>query len=310
MKPQKRTRALVISAILIIVVSGAYLASRQSQPARTPDGGKNSEQQALKDIYPVTSFSHAHGLAVDVSDPKKLYIATHEGLFVLLDEKDLYQIGKSKDDFMGFSPHLSNANVFYSSGHPRSGGNLGVQKSEDSGVTWKKISNGAGGPVDFHAMTISLVNPDIMYGWYGGLQKSTDGGKEWTAIRASLPDVIAFTADLKDEKGIYAATVQGLFGSVDKGQTWKSISPQLENSPVTVFALDPNEPKNALSFSQKMGLARSEDGGITWKSISGIEDVIFHIAFDRSTLRKAYLLTRSHALYKTLDGGITWEKIR
>lgn len=122
--------------------------------------------------------------------------------------------------------------------------------------------------------------------------------------------MITFTADSKNEKGVYASTVRGLFGSTDEGQSWKNFSPQLENSPVIVFTIDPNNSQNALSFSGKQGLAHSEDGGKTWKSIMGIDDLIFHIAFDRNSPGKAYLLTKSHALYKSLDGGETWNKIR
>lgn len=298
---------LAVVALIVLVGIGYGLSQKKSSEVAVNGGGQQTRDQNL---YPVTSFTHAHGLAVDPIDPSTVYIATHEGLFLLKKESDLYQIGKSKDDLMGFSVHPTQANTFYSSGHPRTGGNLGVQRSEDGGVTWKKISNGVAGPVDFHAMAISSVNPNIMYGWYGGLQKSTDGGKAWTTLRVSLPDVIALATDPKDEKRVYASTERGLFGSSDAGETWTSISFELETGAVTVFALDPNNPQNALSFSQVRGLARSEDGGKTWKSIRGIDDVIFHIAFDPSTPKRAYLLTKSRALYKTLDDGETWTQIR
>ncbi|MBI2030127.1 exo-alpha-sialidase, partial [Candidatus Kaiserbacteria bacterium] len=54
---------------------------------------------------------------------------------MLENEKDLYRVGKSRDDYMGFSPHPTEADVFFTSGHPSRGGNLGFQKSDDGGAT-------------------------------------------------------------------------------------------------------------------------------------------------------------------------------
>ena len=85
--------------------------------------------------------SHIHGIAVDVEEPAWLYIATHKGLYLLAENK-LTLLGNSRDDYMGFSIHPKDSQVFYSSGHPQTGGNLGVMKSEDGGNTWKKISTG------------------------------------------------------------------------------------------------------------------------------------------------------------------------
>ena len=63
-------------------------------------------------LIPIQSITHAHGISVDVSDQNKLYIATHHGLLTLVDGKNLYQIGETKNDYMGFSPHPTNAKVF------------------------------------------------------------------------------------------------------------------------------------------------------------------------------------------------------
>src|SRR3989338_507722 len=132
---------IILGIIFLIIIANACTQNNQ-------DSNK---------LYPVKGFAHGHGLAADVSDPNKLYIATHHGLFVLVNEKELYQIGKSQDDFMGFSVHPIQSNTVYTSGHPTTGGNLGFQKSEDGGFTWRKISDGFDGAVDFHAMSVSPV---------------------------------------------------------------------------------------------------------------------------------------------------------
>lgn len=265
-------------------------------------------------LYSVESISHAHGFAVDVSDSNKLYIATHYGLYTLINEKDLYQIGKKKDDYMGFSVHPTNPNIFFSSGHPSGGGNLGVQKSEDAGITWQKISNGADGPVDFHSMAVSSANPDIMYGYYAGaLQRSMNGGKDWEVLVKEFPTVVNFATDPSNENVVFASTGQsGLLRSNDKGTNWTVVSEELKDTTVTALTIDPQGTQNMLSFSQKLGFAKSKDAGKTWEKINEnfSNDILFFVAFDKNTAGKVYAITKNNFLYKSSNGGNSWSKIR
>lgn len=290
--------------IALVVVGGGMLLFSKENSAPTDNPSSNN-------LYPEQAITHGHGLAVDVNDGSKLYIATHHGLLLLQNEKDLYRVGKSKDDYMGFSPHPAEANVFFSSGHPSLGGNIGFQKSEDSGVTWKKVSNGVNGPVDFHAMAVSPVNSNLVYGWYqGNLQRSTDQGKTWEIVNRELL-LVYLTADTEDENTVYAATPQGqgVIISRDKGATWTSLSPALEGGAVSVIAIHPRDSKILLTFSEKLGgLGRSTDGGTTWNTVSGgfSGGTILHIAFSRSEPNIAYALTHENKLYKSVDAGNTW----
>lgn len=264
-------------------------------------------------LYPENTIAHGHGLAVDAVDSNKLYIATHYGLFVLMNEKDLYRVGESRDDYMGFSPHPTSPQIFFSSGHPSRGGNIGVQKSEDGGVTWKKISNGVNGPVDFHAMAISPVNPNILYGWHdNALQRSLDGGQTWEIISASVPQIFQLVADAQNENTVFATTLQGLMRSKDKGTAWENISQDLKDGVVVTVAVHPQDLKKLLSFSQKLGLARSNDGGITWQKINeGFwGDLLLYMAFDKNKPESVYGLTKNNFLYHSINGGNTWVKIR
>lgn len=265
-------------------------------------------------LYPVDTFTHAHGLAVDIATSSKLYIATHEGLYALLNDKDLYQIGKSRDDYMGFSIHPTKAHVVFSSGHPRRGGNIGVQKSEDGGVTWQKISNGVNGPVDFHAMTVSRADPDYLYGWfYGTFQRSRDGGKTWEIAAAkNINQPISLTADRKNPNRVYASTPRGILVSDDGGDSWNEWSEPLQSSVVIALALHPKNPAEALSSSRALGLAKTKDGGKTWTkvSLSRSEGEVIHLAHDPQDAGNVYAVLDEHKLYKSADSGDTWTKLR
>jgi len=302
----KTSKKYVWILVALIVVGGVIILTRQNN---------NGSASPQSNLIPEQSISHGHGLAVDVNDPSKVYIATHYGLLLLQNEKDLYRVGKSKDDYMGFSPHPTEANTFFSSGHPSLGGNIGFQKSEDGGVTWKKISNGVNGPVDFHAMAVSPVNPNLVYGWYqGNLQRSSDQGKTWEIVNRNLLPVY-LAADTADENIVYAATPQGqgVMISRDKGATWNSLSTALEGGAVSVIAIHPQDSKVLLTFSERLGgFGKSTDAGATWKKVNEEfnGETILHIAFSRSGPNVVYALTHENKPFKSSDAGDTWIQIR
>jgi len=294
---------LIGGGVIALLLLGLFLFN-----SRSASEGSDSEGA----LTPVSSFSHSHGIAVDTIDATKVYIATHEGLYLLQSDKDLFQIGKTHDDLMGFSAHPTEAKTFFSSGHPARGGNIGFQKTTDGGVTWIKVSDGLGGPVDFHGVAVSQVNPDIVYGSFGGkIQKSTDGGLSWKFAEGSV-QAISLSSDPKNESVLYASTPNGVQVSRDGGDTWQSISKELEGGAVSVFALDPQS-SYALAFSQTLGgMGKSTDGGATWQKVQesfGSESVLY-LAFSKSQQGTVYALTSGNSLYKSINGGDAWTKVR
>lgn len=292
---------IVLLIIVLLAVGFIYFSTSKS---------KTSVQNTVKGkLIPVSSITHGHGLSVDINDPSIVYIATHHGLLVLKNDKDLYQVGNKKDDYMGFSPHPNNSKILFSSGHPESGGNIGFQKSVDGGFTWEKVSDGVNGPVDFHALTVSPANPALMYGWYqGALQRSTDGGNSWEIVSNTTVPIVNLAADPKNENIVYAASPQGLLVSKNKGVDWST----LFDGFVSVIAINPKDSQKLLSFSEKYGLALSNDGGKTWKKSNETfkgETPLF-ISFNKQDPEVLYALTEKNSIYKSSDGGELWDKIR
>jgi photosystem II stability/assembly factor-like uncharacterized protein len=299
----------IIGIALIVLFIGAFFFFSQSSGKSEKQPNSSTNNSTSRELIPTDEITHGHGLAVDIADPSKLYIATHHGLLLLKNEKELYRIGESEDDYMGFSPHPNDANVFFTSGHPSFGGNLGFQRSDDGGFTWKKVSDGVQGPVDFHAMTVSPVNPDLIFGWYrGALQRTTDGGKNWEIVQNTQFPVVSLAADTKDENIVYAASPQGFFVSKNKGTSFD----RLFEGFVSVISINPSDSQQLLSFSEKKELAKSDDSGKTWEIInenfSG-ETPLF-IAFNRQKPEIVYLLTEKNSIYKSIESGGSWEKVR
>lgn len=300
----KKSKIIGVTAFIIIGLLAIVL-------IKPKVGDEN--QTALNNLTPVKEITHSHGLSVDPFDETRVYIATHHGLFVLINDTDLYQIGKSKDDYMGFSAHTSQPGTFYSSGHYSYGGNIGFQKSEDGGVTWNKLSAGVGGPVDFHAMAVSPADPNIIYGWYQGrLQKSTDGGKSWAIANDNIL-VVQLTAHPTDANVVYGASPsgEGILMSKDGGSNWELLSADLKGGQISAIAVNPASPEQMLTYSEKLeGLAISEDGGIIWKkSEAKFDGVILYISFFKIDPRIVYAMTHTNTLYKSDDGGVTWKVV-
>ncbi len=304
----KTSQKLVAIGIAVVFIGGLLV------PLALQNGGDSNDAASNK-LTPEQSITHSHGLAVDVQDPIKLYIATHQGLLVLINDKDLYRVGTNEDDLMGFSPDPTDAKVLFSSGHPSAGGNLGFQRSDDGGYTWNSVSDGVGGPVDFHTMAISRANPNLIYGSYqGSLQRSSDRGNSWVVVNSDL-QAFYLAADTQDESIVFAATTdgQGLLVSRDQGVTWTPLSPALQGGFVSAVAIHPQDSKILLTFSEKLGgLGKSIDSGTTWKKVSeGFNrEIVLLITFSMINPSVVYALTEGNKLYKSTDVGETWVQIR
>ena len=159
----------------------------------------------------MAELSHIHGIEFDPSDGSAL-LATHHGVFRFKPGDLAVLISPDRADYMAFI--LTSAGAAIASGHPESGGNIGVITSPDFGVTWTKLSDGADGPVDFHAIADASNDPAILIGLYqGGIQASTDGGKTW-----------AWSEDAPSETRLVAVTQDSaVLESMDGGGSWSPL---------------------------------------------------------------------------------------
>lgn len=258
----------------------------------------------------VSQLLDAHGLAVDRKDSSKVYVATHTGLLVLRNDSELQRVGTAQDDYMGFSAHPTDASTFYTSGHPHSGGNIGFQKSTDGGKSWQRVSNGANGPVDFHAMAVSQADPNLIYGVYRGqLQRSGDEGKTWQVITTNISNIITLATNTVAKDVVYAGTTSGLYVSHNQGQNWLQLGTVTDA--VVSIVVNPKNDKEMVASTQTQGLIRSTDGGSAWSKLDGYTgSMVMHLAHDVQDPVTLYLINQDLEIHKTTDSGATWKKIR
>jgi photosystem II stability/assembly factor-like uncharacterized protein len=252
-----------------------------------------------------------HGLAVDPSDSRRLFVATHHGLFVGTDDRSWKAVTKEAFDMMGFTVHPTDGRVMYASGHPPRGGNLGFAESTDAGETWTVVA--LANQVDFHALTVSRADPDRLWGHYAGrIYVSDDRGRTWDnfAPDGSPRSVLALGGGASSRDTLYLAGHGGLYRSQDAGRTWDLV--EADTEAFTAVATTP-DPLVVYAHSYTRGVLRSLDGGTTWHVRGGKippPDTAMSLAVDPQAPDTLYLGGYFASIHKSTDGGATFTRIR
>lgn len=246
----------------------------------------------------VSELTHIHGVVLPPNSDLVL-LATHGGLFALDSAGSARMVSEAADDFMGFT--AATDGTLYASGHPAMGGNIGVIGAGSADGTWSKLSDGAQGPVDFHALSVSPADPLVLYGTYGGIQASRDGGRTWSMAGTGPDEVIDLAAAADDPGHLFAGTMSGLMESRDYGATWTLAA--AGGVPVTAVEIAPDGSLRV--FVAGAGFALLKAGEIEVIS-DRANDVFLHMAFDRENPDNVIAVTAESDILESNDGGKTW----
>lgn len=251
------------------------------------------------------SATHVHGIGPGPGGPDSLTLATHNGLWsVDLESGTATRLGGSQDDFMGYSAVLTSPGTAFASGHPATGGNMGVIRTNDAGQSWTHVSDGLDGPVDFHNMEVSRADPSVIYGIGHDrrVQRSADGGVTWEETGEAPEKLIDIATAHGDAAQLYAATEGGLFLSPDGGATWQ---PVIEGVPVSTVDAGADDVVRAVDLSQ--GLVTLGKGGEVTPVATDLPDgyLLFLATTSVDPLRLAALSAKGR-LVLSRDGGASW----
>lgn len=253
---------------------------------------------------PLTDVSHIHGIGFDAANPGSVLLATHYGVYRARPDRTAETVSEDANDYMGFSIDPADAGRLLASGHPGQGGNLGVIASTDGGSTWTKISEGAEGPVDFHAMSFSPADPKVIYGLYGGIQVSRDGGVAWGMVGPGPEVVIDLAGSAIDTDTVYAGTTAGLMQSDDGGVSWSLIGPSGRAATMVETTGD----GSLYVFFAGAGLYRLTKAS-SWQELATKfgERYIMHLAADPTDPQHLVAVTEESTVLESRDGGATWQ---
>jgi photosystem II stability/assembly factor-like uncharacterized protein len=269
---------------------------------------QTSHASATTTLDALVTQTHFHGISVHPVDPARFYLATHHGFFLVAPDGSAKRLSDNTNDYMGFTPHPADPSIFFASGHPAGGGNLGFIRSTDGGRTWEKISAGVGGPVDFHQMDVSRADPNLIYGVFRGLQVSEDGGNSWKTVARTPPELYDLAASANDTKTLFAATQQGLLVSSNRGQSWTPA--HMNRSPASMVQSAGDG--SVYAFVAGLGLLRSPDDSLRWEPLSNEfgDRYLLHLALDPNYPDMLYVITNANEVLASQDGGITWKELK
>jgi Sortilin, neurotensin receptor 3, len=310
----------VLIAIVGITISYPYFISSNANLESSSD--KSNNLGDWHDIHGVGIFN-TDG---NSNDDGSVYLATHNGLYNKKQNSSWVKVGNDKSDLMGFVNNPTKQGVMYSSGHPVTGGNLGFRMSTDSGNTWQTISKVTDTPIDFHAMSISPVNNNILYGSPGGgyaLFITQDEGKTWSSITSIPSQIVSIAADPLNLNAVYIGTGSGLYYSNDQGTSWKKIESDLiGNSVVSGLGFNQNNelfayvmPNTGDANNQNGYIIKSDKAVNNWAKTNGqIPNVKAAWKFALGQNGEMYTIVSQQtaqndiasSVYKSIDNGNSW----
>ena len=180
---------------------------------------------------------------------------------------------------------------------------------------------------------------------HGGAYRTLDGGKTWTAIfdNETTLYISDIAIDPVDTRKIYIATGDhsggfycgqgnGIYKSIDNGDTWKNIGLN-ETRVLSEIMIDYQNPQfiyaASLGYSyeknEHRGLYKSIDGGTNWNKIlyindsAGITDIAMHplnpkilfaVSWNKLGLNNRGVVNGPDGqIYKSIDAGANWKKL-
>ena len=266
-----KTKFLILGIIVIVAIS-LIGSSLISEPSPSIDNSESNDPRII-------DWRHVHGLGLDPADHSILYIATHGDFYQSISGSPPVKVDKLRADYMAFNAPLVSGFPLYASGHPVTGGNTGLIKSNDGGITWEHVSNVLEPPVDFHAMSTSKQNPEMLIGFDSGargLFKTVDAGKTWETLE--YPEYVsALTISPDDSELIFAGTGNGIFKSDNGGKTWIHLNAY---QGLSVYALAFDDNGKLFASVKTFGMVESNDFGDSWEDFESVDLTVTSIVAD------------------------------
>ncbi|NPA89843.1 MAG: hypothetical protein GXO55_00085 [Chloroflexi bacterium] len=320
------------------------------------DGGHTWKRVSRVDDWD-TGWTHAYwaynsevqAIGEDLSDPKRLYMATSQFIFTTDNEgRHFYNIyteevapgrwqSRGVDNVVMFGMAISEVEPW----HIYLGYfDIGCWHSPDNGVSWENCNDlastgdweGNGGNTttllaDPHRRGVVWTAQAPSWDEAGTLLRSTNYGKQWTAARGLPPaPLMGLSLDrtsAENRRTLFITAQGDVYRSTDDGATWQRVFPC---GGCRFTAVDPFDGSLVYAGGEK-GLWRSTAGGRpgTWEEVGLPEmrgrvrgDVweygwegVFAIAPSPHRRGTVYVaaLGEGKGLYRSEDAGRTWRKL-
>ncbi|MBS0149994.1 MAG: hypothetical protein JSR31_03575 [Nitrospira sp.] len=196
---------------------------------------------------------------------------------------------------------------------------MGVFETKNGGEQWVKRMEGMKEVLMVVTLGMDPTRSSILYaGTSGGVYKSIDQAGHWEKVNDGLVppsmvktsralNVTAILVDPHEPETVYAATLAGMYKTIDGAKSWKRIGESLADQMIVGMLLDRTR-RGVLYVTGRDGVHRSDDGGATWTvNNRGLSTTnIRSIAQSDVDPRVFYAGTNGSGLYRSQDAGETW----
>ncbi len=202
--------------------------------------------------------------------------------------------------------------------------------SPDGGASWSLRGSPAITP-GFEALHL-LVTADgqtlFAVGGGDGLMRSQDGGASWLPLSQGLPlerpgqaRVLSLAIDPQDESILYAGTGgfvgqgQGVYKSLDGGESWSPANQGMLDYRITALAVSPSDSQVILAGGDSGNLFKSSDAGASWVDLTAALQLTQYsnprqmreIVFNPQSPQEITLLADNSGVLVSSDGGESWK---
>jgi photosystem II stability/assembly factor-like uncharacterized protein len=188
------------------------------------------------------------------------------------------------------------------------GGLDGVHLSEDSGKTWRRISD----QTNVESLAIDPRNSDTIFvGTWRQAWRSDDGGQTWKHIANGMvldTDVFTIQINPKNPDSVWVSTCGWVYNSADRGDTWVRYREGFKNRRIHDVKIDPRS-DDLVYAASVAGLYRTKDAGKNWELISDEGLVINAIGVHPERPGRIVLGTEGDGVYVSDDDGATYRRI-
>ncbi len=295
---------------------------------RSHDGGA-WERIAMS----LDSPAEVHAILTDGSRPNRVTIGTQSGIFRSDDNGDTWRRLSAPPPELAvwtLFRHPTKPNVVFAGYEPCS-----ICRSDDDGETfeqlpvkgsWPDVTSGPEMPKRVTGIAVAPGDPDALYASVeiGGLLRSRDGGRTWTAAI----DGVYVAEDAVDLHGVVVApsrsdlvtvtTRVGTFRSADGGEHWRKLPvPSLreKGSYCRAIAYAPDDGETLYvgagnDFDGDQGaLFISGDGGESWRAVDlpgPLKSTVFAIGVNSALPEHVVCSTKNGGVFVSDDRCRSW----
>ena len=265
-------------------------------PWKTADGGQNWNSIAEG----ILDDSDILALRVDALRPDRVFIGACSGIYRT-------SVGGTQWEKLSGIPPTSRRTYALAQDPIQAdtmfaGTSSGFYKSIDAGSHWSEISQDL-----VKSISVAADSSETLYlaTDTAGVVKSTDGGMHVTPIDEGFTNRILTPLAAKGETLFAGSVEDGLFTSIDAGQSWKQIAnrPALLGENIAMLGASEH---NTLFAVGSENFLRSVDQGRTWKRVPAALGRVSSLA----TFSGPFVVVgSSEGIFRSHDSGLSWKNV-